>query len=81
MHKKTSFLRGTRLVLPAFLHNKAINLAPTGHLGIVKTKELLRENVWFPGMDDMVEKAIQHCIPCQAATAGNHMEPLSMSKH
>ena len=73
-------LRGTRIVLPTSLHHKAVSLAHAGHLGIVKTKQLLREKVWFPGIDDMVEKAIQHCIPCQAATPQNHMEPLKMSE-
>lgn len=28
----------------------------------------------------MVEKMIKHCIPCQAATSQNHMEPLNMSE-
>ncbi len=73
-------LRGTRLVLPTFLHHKAIHLAHIGHLGIVKTKQLLREKVWFPSIDEKVEKMIQHCIPCQAATTQNHMKPLQMSE-
>lgn len=61
-------LRGTRLVLPTSVHHKAINLAHIGHMGTVKTKQLLREKVWFPGIDDMVNNMIQHCILCQAAT-------------
>ena len=73
-------LRGTRLVLPTSLQHKAISLAHDGHLGIVKTKQLVREKVWFPGIDEMVEKMIKYCIPCQAATSQNHMEPLNMSE-
>ena len=56
-------------------------LAHTGHQGIVKTKRFLRDSVWFPGLDRMVEEAVKGCLPCQAA---NHdpkskAEPLQMS--
>ncbi|KAJ8346728.1 hypothetical protein SKAU_G00281290 [Synaphobranchus kaupii] len=73
-------LRGTKLVLPTSLRQKAVDLAHTGHSGIVKTKQLIREKVWFPGIDGMAEKAIQHCIPCQAVTEEHQMEPLQMSE-
>ena len=74
-------LRGTRIVIPETLRNKIVTLAHSGHQGIVKTKCLLRESVWFPGMDRMVEEMVSQCIPCQAA---NHSplpscEPLKMS--
>ncbi|CAB3977432.1 Transposon Ty3-I Gag-Pol poly [Paramuricea clavata] len=61
-------LRGTRLVLPQSLQQQAIELAQAGHQGIVKTKRLLREKVWFPSIDRMVQERIKNCIPCQAAT-------------
>ncbi|KAL0183494.1 hypothetical protein M9458_019190, partial [Cirrhinus mrigala] len=72
-------LRGNRLVLPASLYQKAIQLAHVGHMGIVKTKQLIREKVWFPAIDAEVEKAVQGCIPCRAATVQHHTEPLKMS--
>uniref|UniRef100_A0AAY5KA75 Gypsy retrotransposon integrase-like protein 1 n=1 Tax=Esox lucius TaxID=8010 RepID=A0AAY5KA75_ESOLU len=72
-------LRGNRLILPTSLYQKAIQLAHVGHMGIVKTKQLIREKVWFPGIDAEVEKAVQGCIPCQAATLQHHSEPLNMS--
>ena len=67
--------------IPETLRNKIVTLAHSGHQGIVKTKCLLRESVWFPGMDRMVEEMVSQCIPCQAA---NHSplpscEPLKMS--
>lgn len=37
-------LRGTRLVIPEILQQHCIDLAHQGHMGIVKTKALLREN-------------------------------------
>ncbi|CAB3996633.1 Transposon Tf2-9 poly [Paramuricea clavata] len=65
-------LRGTpRLVLPQSLEQQAIECHHAGQQGIVKTKRLLREKVWFPSIDRMVQERIKNCIPCQAATQAN----------
>ncbi len=61
-------LRGNRKVVPARLQKEMIKIAHKSHQGIVKTKALLRETVWFPGIDWMVEEAIANCLPCQATT-------------
>ena len=47
--------------------------------GLVKTKALLREKVWFPGIDRMVKETIDNCIACQATCRPNPPEPLQMS--
>ena len=74
-------IRGYRIVIPVTLQHKAVDLAHIGHQGIVKTKGLLREKVWFPGIDKMVESKVKHCLTCQAATPGQkpHIEPLNMT--
>ena len=72
-------LRGNRIVLPESLHNRAIELAHLGHQGIVKTKQLLREKVWFPDIDKMVEANVKMCLPCQASTQGTSPEPMKPS--
>ena len=64
----TCLLRRTALVLPASLQRRAVQVAHEGHLGIVKTKNLLRESVWFPRLDRLVEEEIGSCTLCQAAT-------------
>ena len=74
-------LRGTRIIVPERLRQRVIMLAHSGHQGIVKTKRFLRDSVWFPGIDKMVEEMIRECLPCQAA---NHdpkpvSEPLQLS--
>ena len=51
-------LRGTRIVLPAALQATAVELVHVGHQGIVKTKKLLHEKVWFPGIDCMTKKQV-----------------------
>ena len=50
--------------------------AHEGHQGIVKSKQLLRATTWFPGIDQKIEEAVQHCNPCQAATDTKQREPL-----
>jgi hypothetical protein len=49
-------LKDTRIVIPHSLTEKIIDIAHPGHQGIVKTKALLREKVWFPGIDKAVER-------------------------
>ena len=73
-------LHDTKLVIPAKLQNKVIAIAHEGHQGIVRTKQLLREKVYFPGIDKLVEEVCKSCIPCLASINKNVPEPLKMSK-
>ena len=72
-------LRGSRIVIPTALQQRATSLAHEGHQGIVKTKKLLREKVWFPGIDQKVAQMIEGCIACQANGRENCPQPLQMS--
>ena len=74
-------LTGNRIIIPTSLRSKAIDLAHVSHQGIVKTKRLLREKVWFPGIDKMAEEKMHNCLPCQASTQGKlpPPEPLKMT--
>ena len=56
-------------------------LVLSGHQWIVKSKRFLRDLVWFPGKDRMVEEVVKGWLPCEAT---NHdpkpvCEPLHMS--
>ena len=64
-------LRGTRLVILQSLQRHVVDLAHSGHLGIVKTKTLLREKIWFPFIDSFVEEKCKNCIPCLAVSPHN----------
>ncbi|XP_028412059.1 uncharacterized protein K02A2.6-like [Dendronephthya gigantea] len=44
-----------------------------------KTKQLLREKVWYPGIDKDVKTEIDDCIPCQATSQNVTPEPLQMT--
>jgi len=75
----TVLLKSDRLVVPATLKELIVDIAHEGHLGIVETKALLREKVWLPCMEQMVETKIKACLPCPVATPIYTREPLQMS--
>ena len=69
-------LRDDRICIPEVLQNRIVQIAHQGHLGIVKTKQLVRHHVWFPNIDARVEKAIKACRKCQVNTDSSHIERL-----
>ncbi|KAK3083972.1 hypothetical protein FSP39_006106 [Pinctada imbricata] len=77
---KCILLRGTRIVIPESLQRRAISIAHEGHQGITKTKQLLREKVWFPYIDDLTEQMCKSCITCLSLSPTNTPEPLKMSE-
>ena len=68
-------LHGSRILVPKSLQQLAIDIAYEGHLGISKTKALLREKIWFPNIANMVKQTIDGCIPCQAVGKQTSQEP------
>ena len=72
-------LRGTRIVIPTCLQEQVVQLAHEGHQGLVKTKSLLREKVWFPNIDKLVESKVKSCEACSVSTPECKREPLQMS--
>ena len=75
-HNNKILLRGTRIIIPASLQKRTIQIAHEGHQGQARTKALLRETVWFPGMDKQVRTELEHCLACQATAQPNHPEPI-----
>ena len=73
-------LHDNRLVIPKDLQLRIIGLARQSHLGIVKTRQLLHEKVYFPGIDQQVEDLCQVCIPCPTTIPKKSAEPLQMSE-
>lgn len=71
-------LRGQQIVIPKSLQKQIVNVAHEGHLGITKTKSL-REKVWFPKMDQMVESMVKSCIACQATVEKPQYPQLHLS--
>ena len=50
-----------------------------GHQGLVKTKKLLRENIWFPGLDALAKEVMGSCLSCQVNSPESPPEPLHMT--
>jgi len=73
-------LYGNRMVLLKELQQKAISITHEGHPGIVRTKQLLREKVYFPKLDNMVEDLCNSCIPCLVAADNNTRGPLQLTE-
>jgi hypothetical protein len=73
-------LRGNNIVIPRELQSRIIDIAHAGHQGIVRTKQLVRNHVWFSGIDEAVENAISKCVKCQSNTNSQRLEPLNMSE-
>lgn len=59
--------RAERVVPPSTLVSRFIMMAHESHPGIVRTKQRLREQYWWPGMDEDVENCIRSCAVCKAS--------------
>lgn len=62
-------LYGCKIVMTTKLRDKAVALAHEGHQGMNRTRSKVwskvRSKVWFPRLNEKVEKAVQNCLPCQ----------------
>ena len=52
-------LRMNRIFIPLTLRSRAVELAHLSHQGVVKTKQLIRDKVWFPGIDKLTEDKVK----------------------
>ncbi|XP_026322974.1 uncharacterized protein K02A2.6-like [Hyposmocoma kahamanoa] len=57
-------MRGHKVVVPESLYDKILKELHSSHLGIVKTKAEARSRVWFPGIDQALERLINSCEIC-----------------
>ena len=69
-------MRGTRIVIPKSLRGDVLRLPHEGHQGIVKMKNRLRTNVWWPKMDADAEKVCKTCHGCQVVGEFCAPEPM-----
>ena len=72
-------LRCNNIVIPRSLQQRTIDIAHEGHQGIIKTKRLLREKVWFPYIDRLVDNTVKSCLACLATVPEHVVEPLKMT--
>lgn len=68
-------LRGNRVVIPEVYQKRVIKIAHGGHMGIVKTKQLVRSHVWFSSIDKQIEDLVKSCHNCQINSDTTKFEP------
>jgi hypothetical protein len=69
-------LRGNRIVVSTSLKKRILKLAHESHVGIVRTKKLLRSNFFWICMDMDIESTIKDCPACAASKPLNNNSPL-----
>ena len=55
---------GHRLVVPEKCRDRVLLLIHEPHMGIVKSKALARSYIWWPGVDEAVERMCRECAVC-----------------
>lgn len=67
-----------RRIVPVALREQLLGLAHETHQGIVRTKQMLRDLYWWPGMDARVQDSTRNCEACRLndKSAKTHVAPL-----
>ena len=74
-------LRLNKIIPSENLRAKIIRIAhKQGHLGLSKTKEIIRHKYWWPGVNIEIEDAVKRCFECQISTETKHTEPVKMTE-
>lgn len=70
-------LWGARVIIPKKGRDKILQILHQTHSGMSRMKGLARSYVWWPGMDQDVERAVQSCEECQK----HHKSPPTAPLH
>ena len=57
-------LKGTHIVIPHKKHQATLNLIHEGHLGLNKCKMRAKDTVYWPGLNDQLEKLVLNSELC-----------------
>ena len=71
-------LWGHRVVVPEAARRMVLQELHVGHPGIVRMKAAARAVVWWPGIDDDIERAVGSCRPCQESRSSPQRAELHM---
>ena len=72
-------LKGTRIVIPSQKQAEILKLIHEGHLGLTKCKLQAKETVYWPGLNDQVEKLVLNYQLCLKYLQSKHKPPPNMS--
>ena len=68
--------RGDRICVPKQLQQKMLKAVHISHMGMVKTKQLARDIVYWPNMNKQIEQLISRCSVCLEHRNKNAREPM-----
>ena len=72
-------LKGTRIVIPNKKHEAILKLIHEGHLGLNKCKLHAKETVYWPGLNDQLDKPILNCGLCLKYSQAKCKQPPNMA--
>lgn len=68
--------RGEKVLIPHVMQNEILNLVHYAHQGMVKSKQLARDVVYWKGMNKQIEDMVSKCATCQTFRKANQKEPM-----
>ena len=63
-HRRWTHLEGTRIVIPSKNQEAILNQIHDSHLGLNKCKLQAKQKVYWPGLNDQLEKLVLNCQLC-----------------
>ena len=72
-------LKGTRIVVPSTKQAEILKLIHEGHLGLTKCMLRAKETVYWPGLNDQLEKLVLNCQLCLKYSQSKCKQPWQMS--
>ena len=69
-------IKDKRIVIPAGLHEQALENLHRSHMGIVKIKERASTNMFWPKIYNDIENFLSRCCPCMSHKIKQAAEPL-----
>ena len=67
---------GIRVIVPNKLQDKVISELHREHPGVVQMKSFARSYVWWPGLDQAIERVVKACSQCQVVKNTAPVAPL-----
>uniref|UniRef100_A0A5S6QM96 RNA-directed DNA polymerase n=1 Tax=Trichuris muris TaxID=70415 RepID=A0A5S6QM96_TRIMR len=55
-----------RVIIPPVLRRQVLEMVHDGHPGICAMKSIARFHVWWPGLDNDIERYVRGCLTCQS---------------
>ena len=69
-------LWGSHVIIPESCQEAVLTQLHEGHQGIVRTKSLARMYVWWPGINNDIDRVVRQCVSCQKTRADAPEAPL-----